>query len=171
MSTKDLVAQEVLAHETVYKISKLLDQLCDGMKTLPVLRLLRAFPDLFLSLFTYTGRICSADVLEAIYVHDDTHLVHTDALVLSFLKQYIQESDDNGECSFCLVVLCPGIYFPPPAQEETFLLCRVAGMKCLGMRLPKTSPLSHNKYVLHNVVCTTHLSLVSSQNCGHLCCT
>jgi len=32
MTTKDIVAQDMLTHETVFKHAKFLDQLCDGLK-------------------------------------------------------------------------------------------------------------------------------------------
>ena len=92
----------------------------------------------------------------------------TAELVLSFLKQYIQESDDNREC----LLLRSGSnlisrHLLPPSEEQ---FVQGGRHERLGMRLSKT----HNPYsVLHNVVHVfiTHLSLVSSQNCGNLCCT
>jgi hypothetical protein len=34
VTTKDIIAQQVLTHEAIYKIAKLLDQFCEGLKKL-----------------------------------------------------------------------------------------------------------------------------------------
>ena len=40
MATKDAVAQEIVAHEGIYKAAKLLDQFCDGLQALRLLSLM-----------------------------------------------------------------------------------------------------------------------------------
>ena len=52
MSNKDVIAQEILCFDAVGRVSKLLDQLCSGLRELGVLNLIRTFPDLFVHLFT-----------------------------------------------------------------------------------------------------------------------
>ena len=47
-----MIAQDILAYEAVYKREKLLDQLCDGLRKLGLLRVVRAFPKLFVEMFT-----------------------------------------------------------------------------------------------------------------------
>ena len=75
----------------------MLDQLCDGMKKLPILRLVRHYPELFASLFTYTGNIVADDVLDAVFVHDSTELRPGDEVTIKFLKQHLQECDQEGK--------------------------------------------------------------------------
>ncbi len=70
MANRDIVCQEILCFEAIFKQSKLVDQFCDGLRNAGILKAIRAFPDLFVRLFTYTGDISSKSVLEAIKVDD-----------------------------------------------------------------------------------------------------
>ena len=97
MSTKEVIAQDIITHEALYKASKLLDQFCDGMKKLPVLRLVRQYPELFSSLLAYTGNIVADEVLDAVFVHDSTELHPGDEVTVKFLKQYLQECSQEGK--------------------------------------------------------------------------
>ena len=55
MSNRDVIAQEVMCYEAVFKVSKLLDQLCEGLQNLGILEAIRTFPGIFLYLLTYTA--------------------------------------------------------------------------------------------------------------------
>ena len=74
MSNKDVIGQEILLFDAIASIAKLLDQLSHGLCSLKVLRTMRAFPDLFLHLFTYTACIQSSDVQEAVYVDEEKQM-------------------------------------------------------------------------------------------------
>ena len=86
VSNSLMVAQSVLQHEALYKISKLLDQLQLGLKDVGILDVIQAFPELFLKLFTFNGFIANADVLQALCIQDEDK----GELVL-FLYRYIEE--------------------------------------------------------------------------------
>ncbi len=108
VSTKDLIAQDILTHEAIYKNSKLLDQFCDGLKRTPVFCLMRAFPEEFLPFFTYTGCLAAADVVDALVVSPEAKITEHDELVLKFLRSYIENCNQEGKRmkQFCCV-------FPP----------------------------------------------------------
>ncbi len=44
MTTKYAIVQDILSHEALFRISKLLDQFKDGLKKTPALKLILAFP-------------------------------------------------------------------------------------------------------------------------------
>lgn len=91
-----MIAQQVLTHEAIYKITKLLDQFCEGLKQLRILQLIRSFPDLFTPLFTFTGDISSEVVSEAIFIRDGTQLHSDDKVTLSYLQTFIKTCDQQG---------------------------------------------------------------------------
>ena len=63
-----MIGHEIIAYDAIGRISKLLDQLGSGLQSLGLLKVMRAFPKLFLPLFVYTGCISPCDVLEAIII-------------------------------------------------------------------------------------------------------
>ena len=91
-----MIAQDLIAHEAIYKPSKLLDQFTEGLKKLPVYNLMERFPEQFLPLFTYTGNITADDVVDALYVHKDTEMQPDDELTMKFLKRYLFQCDQEG---------------------------------------------------------------------------
>ena len=87
MSNKDVIGQEVLFFDAIACVAKLLDQVCDGLQSLGVLRIMRAFPDLFLHLFTYTANVTSSDVFEAIFVDEDkTNMQPMDTVIMGYIR-------------------------------------------------------------------------------------
>ena len=92
-----MIAQEILTHEAIFKISKLLDQFYEGLKKLRILQLIRAFPDLFAPLFTFTGDISSEMVSEALFIKDESDLHPGDRKILGFLQTFIHACDQTGE--------------------------------------------------------------------------
>ena len=99
VTTKDIIAQQVITHEAIYKIAKLLDQFCEGLKKLHIMQLIRSFPELFAPLLTYTGDISPDAVLEAIFIKDETELHSEDKVLLSFLQTFIQTCTQGGSFS------------------------------------------------------------------------
>lgn len=94
VSTKELVAQNIVTHEAIYNPSKILDQFGEGLKKLPaVYQLMKAFPDLFLPLFTYSGNIEAEDVIDALFVPKDTIV---EKGLLQFLEQYLLSCSQEG---------------------------------------------------------------------------
>ena len=72
----------------------MLDQMCRGLQTLGVLQVVRAFPELFLPMFTYAASICPVDVLEAVYVVQD--LTPADTVTMSYLHKFVGEASEQG---------------------------------------------------------------------------
>ena len=60
-----------MQHESLYKISNLLDQFKDGLNAVNVLTLVKIFPQ---QMFTYSGEIRNEEVLQALYVNEDEDL-------------------------------------------------------------------------------------------------
>ena len=90
MSNKDMIGQEVVCYEAVGKISKLLDQIGEGLRTLEVIRVMRRFPELFVPLFTYTASISAEEVLDA--VHADENMMPEDRVTMAHLNRWISEA-------------------------------------------------------------------------------
>ena len=55
-----------------------------------MLKLLRAFPEFFLPIFTHTGNVAAVDVIEAFFVHEDTKVFRSDKITLAFLNRFIE---------------------------------------------------------------------------------
>ena len=94
MSTKNLILQDVMMYEGLYKITTLLNQFSDGLKRSGVYDVITAYPDIFSTLFTYT-ELTPVDVVETVYVdQDDVH--DDDDIIISHLVHYIHECDESG---------------------------------------------------------------------------
>ena len=114
MATKDAVAQEIIAHEGIYKAAKLLDQFCDGL-----LSLMRAFPVVFAPLFTFTGEIDVAEVVDGLYVGDEVFLTPDNEVMMEYLRKFILQSDKKGETVAFLISWVSNI---SSTELERFLL-------------------------------------------------
>ena len=98
MQSKDSVAQNLLTHEALYRISPLLDQIAQGLKKGGMLRGIQDFPYLYAPLLLYTGEVSATDVLEAIYVdEEETDVQQGDGITLAFLRRFVQDCDGDGE--------------------------------------------------------------------------
>ena len=85
----------MLTYEGLYKMSKVLDQFCDGLKGLKILKLVRAFPEEFAALFMYIG-LTKEDVIDALYLENER--LHPDEqTVLSLLMRYIRGCSEHGK--------------------------------------------------------------------------
>lgn len=92
MDNKDVIAQSVMQHEGLYKLSVLLDQFKDGLRRVKMEKLIESFPNEFALLFTCSGKISTADVIEALYIRRD----RTDPVSMELLKQYISSLSQKG---------------------------------------------------------------------------
>ena len=106
MSNRDVIAQEVMCYEAVFKVSRLLDQLCEGLQNLGILEAIRTFPGIFLHLLTYTASASKEDVLDAIYVDDEDG-----DRKFSFLKKFIEESPEQSKI-INMTIIPPFLFFP-----------------------------------------------------------
>lgn len=98
MHSKDSVAQNVLTHEALYRITPLLDQISQGLKKGGILRCIQMFPYEYAPLLVYTGELSATDVLEAIYVDDEeTEVQEGDNITLAFLRRFVHDCDGDGK--------------------------------------------------------------------------
>jgi len=72
----------------------MLDQLCDGLRCLGVLKAMRCFPHLILPLFVFTGSVSTEEVLEAVYVKDN--ISEEEGQVIKHLHHYLGEASVEG---------------------------------------------------------------------------
>jgi hypothetical protein len=92
---KHIVAQSIIEHEALFKISHL-DQFMEGLKK--VLQLVENFPTEFMDYFVYTnGDILHEDVIEAMYTDDD--LSETENNIFNYFCQYIRNLSPKGTCN------------------------------------------------------------------------
>lgn len=96
MSSKDVIAQEVLAYEAIGRISKILDQFVDRLRSLGILQAMRSFPELFVHLFTYTANVTPVDVLDTFKCDDN--LDPCNSITYNHLKRFIMEASEDGRC-------------------------------------------------------------------------
>ena len=89
---RDIIGQEIISFEAVYKMSKLMDQFCDGLRSTRILNAVRAFPELFIQLLTYTGDVSSESVLEALSVDRDSPTE-----LFEFLRRFILKAAEEGK--------------------------------------------------------------------------
>ena len=93
LSTKSLIAQDIVVYEGLYKMTHLLDQFCDGLKKAGLLDVVRAFPDEFLTMF-FCKKLTATDVLEAVCV--PTEESNRDEMLLGYFNRFILECDETG---------------------------------------------------------------------------
>ena len=86
-----MIGQHVITYETVGRLSTLLDQFCEGLSTLGVLKAMRAFPALFVHLLTYTARVSCEDVLDSLSFEENN-----DRIVEAHLKRFIELLPEEG---------------------------------------------------------------------------
>ncbi len=97
MSNKDAVTHAVMQHESLYKVSTLLDQFKEGLNKMGVLPVIEKFPELFVSMFTFTGDVSCEDVLAALYVDPEEGI---DDILLSLTHKYIKSLSKDGMCTY-----------------------------------------------------------------------
>ena len=93
LSTKDSIAQDIMTYEGLYKVAPLLDQLADGLRSGGLLQSMQAYPQLFAPLFINTGELTVDDVLQALYVEEETELQSAEIIAIRFLQRFVRESD------------------------------------------------------------------------------
>ena len=94
MATKDAIAQNIMAHDALYKRATLLDQFKEGLRKVGIFQLIAMFPEEMSGLFIYQGVLTSEDVCNALYVEDD--LDQENELVFNFLLRYVNTLSEEG---------------------------------------------------------------------------
>ena len=82
-----------MTYEGLYKVAPLLDQLADGLRSGGLLQSMQSYPQLFAPLFINTGEITVDDVLQALYVDEETELQSSELIAIGFLQRFVKESD------------------------------------------------------------------------------
>lgn len=91
-----MIGQEILCYDSVGRISKLLDQMCAGLRTLGVLEIIRAFPELFAPLLVYMASVSANNVNESIYVDESiSNILPGDLVTLAHLKRWVSEASEE----------------------------------------------------------------------------
>jgi len=91
------VGQAVIQHESLFKVSNLLDQFKDGLKSVGILTVLQKFPQLFIHFFTFTGNVSTEDVIEALFVHKDDVV---DTVLMALICKYVSELSSEGTWNY-----------------------------------------------------------------------
>lgn len=101
MYNKDLILQEIMTFEAVIRISKMLDQLAEGLQTLGMVKLMRLYPDIFINLFTHKS-LSANDVIKCLYVPQELD----DAVAIKHLRNFIMNSSEEGnlQCILCIML-------------------------------------------------------------------
>ena len=99
MSNREMLAQEIVYYDSIVRVAKLMDQFAEGLRSVHLLPMIRAYPQLFAPLFTYTACISSSDVLDTIYVDEETSILPGDTTILEYLKKWIKEASIEGMSS------------------------------------------------------------------------
>ena len=93
MDNKDIIAQCILQHEGLYKISVLLDQFKDGLRRSSIIaKFIECFPKEFAPLFVCSGKLTNADVIDALLARKD----RTDPVAMRLLQEYISSLSQQG---------------------------------------------------------------------------
>ena len=94
---KDAIAHEIIQFEAVDNVEKVVSQLRQGLASTGVLDVMRAFPEAFVEMLTFTRDPTAQDVLEALYVDEnETVYAENDTVILAWIHKYIEESDTEG---------------------------------------------------------------------------
>lgn len=95
LSTKDSIAQDILLNEALIKPKPLLDQIAEGLKCLGVLKLVRAFPVAFGSVFMTQGQL-TAQVVKKLLVKPT--LIEQQEQVWQCLENFLDVCSEEGTC-------------------------------------------------------------------------
>ena len=93
MDNKDVIAQSIMQHEGLYKLSGLLDQFKEGLSRTNIHTLMENYPQEFAPLFIFSGELMATDVIKALYTREDNRI---DPVSMGFLKKYISSLSQQG---------------------------------------------------------------------------
>ena len=92
MANKDTVAQSIMQHEGLFKITALLDQFKEGLRNANMENLIESYPNEFAPLFVFSGEIRAIDVIQALYMGNE----RIDPVSMGLLQQYIYSLSLQG---------------------------------------------------------------------------
>ena len=80
-----------MTFEAVIRISKMLDQLVEGLQTLGMVKLMRLYPDVFINMFTHKS-LSADDVVKCLNIPQEL----ADSVAIQHLKKFIMSSSEEG---------------------------------------------------------------------------
>ena len=145
MSNKDIIGQCIITYESVERVSKSLDQLSEGLATLNFLKALRAFPDLFVGILTYTNNITTQDVIDTIYMREPV-----DDILMYHLKRYLCELSEDGKyvAKINITFIVLDYYYCFIIVFSVIVIIFLSFSPSLFLSPP--SPLSHYQFIIIN---------------------
>jgi len=102
MATKEVIVEEITSYEGIGRISKQLDQLAEGLKSLGILKIMKLFPNQFAQLFIRSA-VSSEDVLTNMKFQ--RRLTDGDKIAAGHLRRFVTESSEKGMYMCVIVVL------------------------------------------------------------------
>ena len=94
MATRNAVAHSMIAHDALYRRSPLLDQFSEGLKEMGIMELIKVFPIEMSPLFIATGEVSLEEVLEAIWVKNESDISAADKFTVHLFQRYVKTLDD-----------------------------------------------------------------------------
>ena len=94
MATKDAVAHSMIAYDSLYRRSPLLDQFSEGVKEMGLMALIKAFPTEMSPFFNATGELSVEEVLEALWVENEADMSAADKFIVHLFQRYIKMLDE-----------------------------------------------------------------------------
>ncbi len=98
MTTRHQIMQDIILHEVVLKRKPLLDQLLDGLSTLDLLPLIRAFPKCFETMFI-AADISHKDVMGILERLEEAGTAEND-FAWDWLVRILQECSIKGTVTY-----------------------------------------------------------------------
>ena len=95
MTTRHSIIQDMILNELV-KVKPLMDQLCDGLESLGVLPLIRAFPKPFCPLFVAPQKLTAEMVIRIMNV-TFSETSPEEEKIWDMTKQFLHERTEAGE--------------------------------------------------------------------------
>ena len=96
LSSKDAIAQNIMAHDALYKRVVLLDQFKEGLRRIGIFQLIATCPNEMSGLFINEGTLTSAEVCGALYLEDDEVIDPDNEIVFQLLQRYIDTLTEEG---------------------------------------------------------------------------
>ena len=98
MCNRKTVAHEVMQFEAIDRLERVLKPFREGLGSNNLLKVIQAFPPLFVDLFTFSGTLEHSQVLEAIYVDESETETRCDEdeQLLMWVRQYVEQCSTTG---------------------------------------------------------------------------
>ncbi len=98
MNNRNTVASEIMQFEAIDRLERVLKPFREGLQTNHLLDVVQLFAPLFVDLFTFSGTLQCAQVLDAIFVQESqsNDRDDEDEQLVVWVRQYVQECSSEG---------------------------------------------------------------------------